>query len=80
MGETGNGTFQQVVQTEGDIVPCFFGFVQTVYIQQVVKQMGYMLAYYPYVVQMIVPLLFVTGVHCQFCTAANDIQRRTDIV
>lgn len=61
MGKPGNSTFQQVIQTEWNIVPCFFGFVQAIYIQQVVKQMGYVPAYYPYVVQMIVTLLLVTG-------------------
>ena len=80
MGETGNGTLQQVIQVERDIVPCFLGLVQTIYIQQIVKQVSNMSAYYPYVVQMVIPMLFITCIHGQFSTAANDIQRGTNIM
>ena len=80
MGETGNGTPQQVIQVERDIVPCFLGLVQAIYIQQVVKQVSNMSTYYFYIVQMVVPAFLIAGIHCQLGAATYDVQRGTNIM
>ena len=79
-GETGDGTFQQLVQAERDIVTDFLGLVQAVHVQQVVEQVHDMPADDPDIVQVVVPAFLVAGVHGQLGTAADDVQRGTDVV
>ena len=80
VGESENGTFQQVFKTERHIVAGFFGLVQTVHVQQVVEQVYHVFTHDPDVVQVIVPAFLFTGVRSQFGTPADDVQRGTDVM
>ena len=80
MGEAENGTFQQVFKAERHIVADFFGLVQTVHVQQVVKQVYHVFTDNSDVVQVIVPAFLFTSVRSQFGTPADDVQRGANIM
>ena len=80
VGESENGTFQQVFKAERHIVAGFFGLVQTVHVQQVVEQVYHMFTHNSDVVHVIVPAFLFTGIHSQLGTTADDVQRGADVM
>ncbi len=80
MGEAKGNAFQQGVQVKRHIVAGFLGLVQTVHVQQVVKQVYNVSAHNPDVVQVCVPAFLFPGIHGKFRTAAYYVQRGADVM